>query len=61
MGDVPDVHEARWSIEDKSKRNLAASTVKASTNKAAKDKETKKQKRDERLAGIKHWEERLHH
>ena len=61
MGDVPDVHEARWSIEDKSKRNLAASTVKASTNKAAKDKDTKKQKRDEKLTEIKHWEATLDH
>ena len=45
MGDVPDVHEARRSIEDKSKRNLAASTVKASADKEAKDEETKTEAR----------------
>ena len=39
MGDVPDVHEARRSLEDKSKRDFAASTVEASVNKAAKEKE----------------------
>ena len=61
MGDVPDVQAARRSLEDKSKRNLAASTVEASANKAAKDKETKKQKRDEKLTEIKHWEAALDH
>ena len=48
MGDVPDVQAARRSLEDKSKRNLAASTVKASADKEAKDEETKEQRREER-------------
>ena len=48
MGDVPDFHEAHRSLEDKSKRNLAASTIEASANKAVKDKETKEQRREER-------------
>ena len=61
MGDVPDVHEAYRSLEDKSKRDLAASTVEASANKAAKDKETKKQRRDERITEIKHWESTFNH
>ena len=61
MSDVPDVHEVRRSLEDKSKRNLAAPTVEASANKAAKNKETKKQKRDERITEIKHWEATLDH
>ena len=61
MGDVPDVHEAHRSLEDKSKRDLAASTVEDSANKAAKDKETKKQRLDERITEIKHWETTLDH
>ena len=45
MGDVPDVHEAHQSLEGKSKRDSAASTVEASANKGAKDKETKTEAR----------------
>ena len=45
VGDAPDVHEARRSLEDKSKRDLAASTVEASANKATKDKEEKTEAR----------------
>ena len=60
MGDVPYVHEARRSLEDKSKSDLAASTVEGSANKAAKDKEIKQQKRDETIARIQYWEKTNH-